>query len=90
MCKGISSEAIKVNHFSYRDTHGRKVILSDKIADKTGSYTSIRLQDNSVIIGQIDFLFQHCFDTNIETYEFVHWLGIGACILRPINFYNFH
>ena len=76
MCKGMTSDVIRMSHFSYTDIHGREVKLTCKNADTSktcSSFACLCLPDKSLLVGQIEFFFEHTFNGNSDTFAFIHW-----------------
>lgn len=79
MHTGLSVDIARMDHFTYRDVHGREVRLSSMKADtesSSSSYGILRQQDSQCLtVGHISFFFEHTFVEGRHTFAFVKWLG---------------
>ena len=71
-------DIIRFEQLTYKNSHGRHVRVCSRHADTentSSSYTFIKLPDNSLVFGQVQFFFEHTFAQNRNTFAFVQWFN---------------
>lgn len=80
MCCSMQPNILQMGRYTYKDCHGRIVILTSKDADTRlsfSSYVSATLSDDLTVVGRTEFFFKHTFCGVSNTYALVHWFNFS-------------
>lgn len=75
MCSGPSINGVQLKRYTYKDCHGRRVVLGSAEFEYEHSYcrSSFVRDSQSVCVGRIVSLFQHTFLSTTTTFAYISW-----------------